>query len=153
MKVVENSQERLVIEDRPWFMWLFLPPMGAGAVITAVAGQYESWGETLLVLALGSGVLWVAWKFAPFQRITFDRPSGRLVHRVSRLNGSFSWDKSLAEIERAIDGSYWVDGARLERVVLMTSSGRYPLESGFTGLSRAKVIEAINDWLNAEGSA
>ncbi|MEM0947921.1 MAG: hypothetical protein AAGK37_10975 [Pseudomonadota bacterium] len=150
MKVVEATDDRLTIEDRPWFLWLFLPPMGLGAVATALAGRYSSYGETALVLTLGLGVLWVAWYYAPFQRFVFDRASGRFTHRVGRLTGSLNFERDLSSIERAVSGPYWVDGSRLERVVLKVSDGHYPLESGFTGLSRAKVTEAINDWLDAD---
>lgn len=148
MKIVEHTGDRLTIEDRPWFLWLFLPPMALGAILTALTGQYDSWGETLLVLALGLGMSWVVWKFMPFQRFVFDRPSGAFTHRVHRVTGSQSWTLDLSEIELAISGPYWIDGSRLERVVLKTNSGRYPLESGFTGLSRTKIVNAINGWLS-----
>lgn len=147
MKVVETNPDRLVIEDRPWFLWLTLPVMGLAALVAALTGNVDGWAETLLVAALGAGSLWVAWQFAPFQRFTFDRTANTFTHHVRRLAGQQSWVRPLADIRRAADEGNWSDGSRLERVTLLTTDGRHPLESGFSSASKAPVIRAINDWL------
>ncbi len=148
MKITRTSPDRLIIEDRPWFLWLLLPGLGAPSLFAALTGQVDGWGATLLVAALGIGALWVAWHYAPFQRFTFDRSTGTLTHQVTRLNGTKSWERPLTDIRRAADEGHYSDGSRMQRVTLLTTDGRYPLESGFTSSSRAPVIAAINDWLD-----
>ena len=150
MKVTETTPERLVIEDRPWLLWVMLYGMGGGALFAALTGQADGWGVTLLVAALGLGAIWVAWHFLPFQRFTFDRPSATFTHEIRRLTGRQSWSRPLSEIRRATDEGSWSDGNRLERVTLLTKDGPYPMEAGFTGTPRAPVIRAINDWLGPE---
>ena len=147
MKIVEQTQARLVIEDRPWFLWIILPCLGIPAIVSALTGNVDGWAGTIIVASIGIGALWVAWHFAPFQRFIFDRDTATFVHKVARLNGSQTWEKPLKDIRRAADEGHWSDGARLERVTLLTQDGRYPLESGYTGFSRKAVIDSINNWL------
>ncbi len=149
MKIVEQTPERLVIEDRPWFLWIILPCLGTPAIFSALTGGVDGWIPSLLVLCIGVAALWVAWHFAPFQRFTFDRKTLTFTHQVTRLIGSQAWEKPLSDIRRAADEGHWSDGSRLERVTLLTEDGRYPLESGFTGFSRKAVIDEINGWLEA----
>ena len=147
MKVIETTPDSLVIEDTPWFLWVFMIGMGLVTLANALTGRVDGWGATLLVGTLGAGLLWVAWRFLPFQRFTFDRASGVFTHQVRLLTGSQTWQRPLSDIRRAADEGHWSDGARLERVTLLTAEGRYPLESGFSGTSRSTVIRAINDWI------
>ena len=147
MKVAETTPDRLVIEDRPWFLWIILPILGAPALFAALTGQVDGWGATILVAALGFGTFWVLWHFAPFQRFTFDRSAGTFTHEVYRLRKYRVWERPLSDIRRAADEGHWSDGSRLERVTLLTTDGRHPLESGFSSQKRKPVIEAINAWL------
>ena len=147
MNIVEQTPKRLVIEDRPWFLWIILPCLGVPAVFSALTGGVDGWVATIIVLAIGIAALWVAWHFAPFQRFTFDRDAQTFTHNVTRLNGSRTWETPLSDIRRAADEGHWSDGNRLERITLLTEDGRYPLESGFTGFSRKAVIDEINSWL------
>lgn len=150
MKVVLSTPDQLVIEDRPWFLWVTLPVLGAPAIIAALTGQVDHWAATLVVLGMGVGCFWVLWRFAPFQRITFDRATGTFTHTIHRLNGAQSWDRPLSDIQRAADEGHYSDGTRLERVTLLTNDGRHPLESGFSSQDRAGIISQINTWLGTE---
>ena len=147
MKVIENTSDQLVIEDRPWFLWITLPILGGPALVSALTGQFDGWATTMLVAALGIGMFWILWRFAPFQRMIFDRTTNTFIHHVHRLTGRRTWDMPLTEIRRATEERDPSDSSRLERVTLLTNSGRYPLESGFTSQPRTPVIQAINTWL------
>ncbi len=149
MKIVSSDVERLVIESRPWFLWLILFGLGAMAVVSALTGRVDGTFETVLVFLLGLGALWVGWRFEPFQRFEFDRATDTFTHTLTRLNGSEVWTRPLSGIERAAEEGSWSDGARSQRVTLLTKDGRYPLESGFTGFARQPLIDAINQWLDA----
>lgn len=147
MKIVLSTADRLVIEDRPWFLWITLPLLGGPALFAALTGRVEGWGTTILVGCLGAGAFAVLWHFAPFQRFIFDRPAATFTHEIHRLTGRQVWTRPLADIRRAADEGNWSDGARLERVTLLTRDGRHPLESGFSSTSKAPIIKTINDWL------
>lgn len=147
MKVTLTTPDRLVIEDRPWFLWISLYGLSATFFFAALTGRTGGAVITLVVLLLGAGALAVGWHFAPFQRFTFDRPSNTFTHAIRRPSGAQIWERPLSEIRRAADEGHWSDGSRMERVTLLTEDGPHPLESGFSGQSRAHVIKAINDWL------
>ena len=148
MKVIETTPDRLVIEDRPWFLWIILTLLGTSSIIAGFGGQTAGPTETTVVFVVGLGAFGVLWHFAPFQRFTFDRSSGVFTHRVIRVTGRKTWERPLSDIRRAADEGNWRDGARLERITLLTHDGnRHPLESGFSSQSRKPVIDAINEWL------
>ncbi len=147
MKIIENTSDRLIIEDRPVFLWVVLFGIGFAALASLLAGRVEGTFETIVVMALGIGVIWVGWRYEPYQVYEFDRSSGMFTHRLTRVTGSETFERSLSEINRATDEGHWDEGTRSHRVTLITKDGPYPLESGFTGIDRKKVIEAINQWL------
>ena len=154
MKVIESTPDLLVIEDRPWFLWIILGVLGASSVLAGFSGQTAGPTETTVVFVVGLGAFGVLWHFAPFQRFTFDRTSGVFTHRVIRVTGRRTWERPLSDIRRAADEGNRRDGARLERITLLThDTDRHPLESGFSSQSRKPVIDAINEWLagGAEG--
>lgn len=150
MKVTEETEDRLLIEDRPLFLWVMLFGLGFVSLISALTGRVDGLMETVLVASLGAGMLWVGWRFEPYQAFEFNRDTGIFTHKMQRLTGSETWTRPIAEIRRATDEGNWDDGTRSHRVTLLTENGAYPLESGFTSLDRRATIDAINRWLGAE---
>lgn len=154
MKVIETTPDRLMIVDRPWFLWIILTLLGTSSIIAGFSGQTAGPTETNVVFVVGLGAFGVLWHFAPFQRFIFDRQNGVFTHRVIRITGRKTWERPLSEIRRAADEGNWRDGARLERITLLTHDGdRHPLESGFSSQSRRPVIDAINEWLAGDEQA
>ena len=85
MKIVENTDRRLVIVHRPWVMGGCIWLMGLAALYGAITGkQIGSLAEHILVAALGVGVTFTAWYWFAFLRITFDRDNGQVEHRSLR---------------------------------------------------------------------
>jgi hypothetical protein len=150
MKIVENTDRRLVIEHRPWFLAGMIWAMGLAAVYAAVTGKgMRGPGEHLLVAALGVGVVWVAWYWFAFLRITFDRDTGQVEHRSLRLIGSRSKFLDLTKVRGArIEGNRSDEGARLTRLVLDTEDGTAALEYGYGSGDRAAQETAVNEWLS-----
>ncbi len=147
MRTVYESAEHLVIEDRPWLYAVLLWIMGIAALWNALTGQLHGAFETLLVLALGTGTIWIAWGFFPYQRFIFDRARNTFTRRIARVNGAATSTLPITQIERAATQSDWSEGTRLERVVLLTRDGPYPLEFGFGSTPRRDVVATINGWL------
>ena len=153
MKIVQTTPRRLVIEDRPWFLWLLLPVLALPSLYASLTGQIDGVWTTLLVGGLGAGMLWIVHHFAPFQRLTFDRDTGLFTHDLYRITGRARFERPLAEIKCAADEGHYSDGTRLSRVTLLTTDGRHPLESGFSSRNPKPVIQVINAWLTETGDA
>lgn len=152
MRVVENTDRRLVIEHRPWFLAGMIWLMGLAALWSAVTGaDMDGWAERLLVLALGLGTCWAAWYWFAFLRITFEREGGTVEHRAIRPLGSRTRVMDLGIVQGARLEANWSDGARLTRLVLETERGRAPLEFGYSGADRTALEAAVNEWLTRPG--
>lgn len=150
MRIVEKSGARLVMEDRPWSLAVWLWTMGLGALSAVLLGQLDGAVESVLVGLLGLAATGVAWYFFPFQRITFDRESGTMTRRIARVSGATEVALPLGGIRRAASqGSFSDGGTRLERIALLTDDGPYPLEFGFGSAPRGALIREINEWLGA----
>ena len=148
MKIVENTDRRLVIEHRPWVVAGIMWAMGLAALYAAISGkQITSPGEHLLVAALGAGLTWAAWYWLAFLRITFNRDTGKVEHRSLRPIGSRSKFLDLAKVRRARTEADWGDSARLTRLVLDTENGVTALEYGYGSGDRAALETAVNEWL------
>jgi hypothetical protein len=153
MKIVENTDRRLVIEHRPWVLAGIIWAMGLAALYGAITGkQINSLTEHVLVAALGVGVTWAAWYWFAFLRITFDRDTGQVEHWSLRPIGSRSKFLDLARITRARIEANWSDGGvRLARLVLDTEDGIAALEYGYGTGDRAMLETAVNEWLTRPG--
>ena len=149
MRITHETHERLIIEDRPWFVAGMVWLLGLAAISAVVTGQMDGIGEAILVLALGIGAAAIALHFLPFQRLEFDRANNTFTRTIARVTGSKQEVRLLSTIRQAASQGDWSEGGtRMERVALLTDDGPYPLEFGFTGTSRSDVIQAINAWLN-----
>ena len=153
MKVVEDTREELILEDTPTFLAAMVWFMGLLLLALAITGSEDGPGVKLLLGLLGLGITAMAWHFFPFQRITFSRTDAEMVRRIARITGANTDSLAIPSIERAASQGNWSDGTRMERVVLLTADGPYPLEFGYSGTSRKPVIDAINQWLEAEDPA
>ena len=154
MKIVENTDRRLVIVHRPWFIAGFMWLMGFTALYGAITGkQIGSLGEYVLVAALGVGVTFAAWYWFAFLRITFDRDTGQVEHRSLRPICSRSKFIDLARVNGAsIESNRNSDGGLMTRLVLDTEDGPAVLVYGFAGTDRAALEQqAVNEWLTRSG--
>ncbi|MEM8632949.1 MAG: hypothetical protein AAGF74_17110 [Pseudomonadota bacterium] len=149
MKLVSNSYDCLVIEDRPVFWTLTVWLMGAGAMIAVLSGQTDGFWQAAMVFGLGAGIMVFAWYCFPFQRLTFDRRRGHLIRRIARVTGGRDDVMELRQIQRAALQSHWGEETRMERLALLTDGGPVPLEFGYFSQTRAPLVAIINAWLDA----
>ena len=147
MKIVENTDRRLVIVHRPWVMAGIVWTLGLAALFGAVTGkQIGSTAEHVLVAALGIGVSFAAWYWFAFLRITFDRDKGQVEHRSLRPFGSRSKFIDLAKVREARIEMDWSNRVHLSRLALDTEDGMAALEHGYGSADRG-LARAINEWL------
>ncbi|MHA1537668.1 MAG: hypothetical protein ACTSUD_08940 [Alphaproteobacteria bacterium] len=152
MKIVENTDRRLVIVHRPWVMAGLIWTMGLAALYGAITGkQIHSLAEHVLVAALGLGVTFAAWYWFAFLRITFDRDTGQVEHRALRPFGTRRKFLDLDRVRGARIEANWSENARLTRLALDTEDGVAALEYGFGSGDRAALETAINEWLTRPG--
>ena len=153
MKIVENTDRRLVIVHRPWLMAGIVWTLGLATLYGAITGkQIDSLAEHLLVAALGVGVTFAAWYWFAFLRITFDRDTGQIEHRSLRPIGSRSKFIDLEKVNGArIEASRTDKGIRMTRLSLDTEDGIAKLEYGYGRTDRTALETAVNEWLTRPG--
>ncbi len=152
MKIVENTDRRLVIVHRPWVMAGIVWALGLAALYGAVTGkQIGSTAEHVLVAALGIGVTFAAWYWFAFLRITFDRDTGQVEHRSLRPFSSRSKFLDLAKVRGARIQAQWHENARMTRLALDTEDGVAALEYGYGSADREALEAAVNEWLTRPG--
>ena len=152
LRVLEDTPERLVLEDRPWFLGLLL----AGCILFSVAMLIIGIVERDLLLAgamaiFGAGA-WAAFNMAVRRgRLTLDRASGRAVWVVRTKTGlrEESWD--LTEIARAVLDTHDDEGVSYRpSLAFRTAQAPVALRAGFgPEPSARRAVEAINRFLDA----
>ncbi len=152
MKIVENTDRRLVIEHRPWVIAGLVWVMGLAALYGAITGkQIDSLAEHILVATLGIGVTFAAWYWFAFLRITFDRDTGQVEHRALRPFGSRSRFIDLAKVRGARLEANWSENIRLTRLALDTEDGVAALEYGYGSADRTALENAVTEGLTRPG--
>lgn len=157
MKVIEDTPDRLVLEDRPWLLGSVLI-IGILIFLALAMGTYDV--TIWLGIGFGLAALLLAVCFVAFVRrvlVLFDRSAGALVIRTRSLMGQ--GEKTLplsdvtgAEVETSRSTSTNNDGgtsiSTTHRPVLATRSGAVPLTQVFSsGNGAERIAFAINAWL------
>ncbi|MHA3977991.1 hypothetical protein ACW9UR_09935 [Halovulum sp. GXIMD14794] len=148
MRVLHDSDERLVVAGRPGpAAWM---TAGMGMILAVVAltgnGADERW-ERLVPGLLGLGLLGLAWMAFPWTRTVFARAEGVAVHEERRLLHRRLTAIPLHAVEGAQVEAEWNEGSRQTRLTLLTADGSLPLERSYGSGDRRAVETAINDWL------
>lgn len=149
MRTVHHTRHRLVIESRPWFLAVTVWGMGIAGLWTALFGGIQNFAVQSVLLGLALTTLALAhWGF-PYQRFTFDRRTAVFVRRIARITGAKTETLSLIDVDCAAAEADREENARMERIVLLTRRGRYPLEFGYYSSPRGPTVATINAWLRA----
>lgn len=154
MKVAEDTTQRLIIEDRPIALSLFLLLMvlAFGAVGAALLFRGEIWG--LMFIVIGSGIPFgFMFLFVRRVQVVFDRTENRVDFHRKNLLRSRHHDLPLADIARAeLQVSKNLKGPDNYRAALVVdagpNAGHHPITIAYTsGNDHARCVEAINTWL------
>jgi hypothetical protein len=163
MRIVEATQDRLTLDERPWVLGGILIAVILFMLFLALATFADApWLG--LGMALGAGLFGLC--FVIFVRrviVIFDRPAGAVVIRSASLLGQTETTLPLAGIrgagvETRVSSSSSSSGGRSQthRTVLQFHDGAEPhpltqIHSGGQGADRA--AQAINIWLGLRAEA
>lgn len=149
MKIVEQSKQRMVVRHEPWWLVGAMILMGLAPIYAALfkAETFDSLAQQALVVCIGVATLIGAWWIAPVVTLDFDRRSGRVIFRETRLFLPKVRSFDLAGVARAMVEAHWDDGNRLTRLVLRTADGVIAVENGYSSAERDEIAQQINDWL------
>ncbi|MEM9045606.1 MAG: hypothetical protein AAGC81_13015 [Pseudomonadota bacterium] len=150
MKIVENTDEKLVLSSRPWVFAGMIWLAGFGLIANGVFALGEDM-DTLWMrascAAMGLVLCGLAWRYIPFITVEFDRARGQMLHQSHRLIRPGWFKLDLDRIKRARLEAQWSDSSRTTRLVLEIEGDVVPLEYGGGAKSHYEIVEAINEWL------
>ena len=161
MKILENTPDRLTLEDRPWVLGIILTLAILFPLLLALATWRESpWlGLAMGLVAALFGIAFVA--FVQRVIVIFDRDAGVVVIRTSSLTGQTEATHALPEISRAgvettVNRSAPSSGGKgstsqTHRTVLHVAGKVVPLTDDHSaGDGAERMAAAINTWLAKE---
>lgn len=157
MKTVEETRNRLVLEDKPWILGGLLI-VGILFFLALALGLRSA--SVWLTLGFGLAAVLISCLFVVFvQRVVviFDRYAGTVVIRRRSLNGETEQSLPLvivtgADVETSRSISSAGSGGRstsiTHRPVLVTRSGPVPLTQIYSsGQGAERIAAVINRWL------
>ena len=149
MQITQNTDRRLVIEHRPWLLGGAVWLTGLTTLYFGLAGGgSEGPVARSVAVAVGGAMVFAAWYWFAFLRITFDRARGEVEHVSRRPFGTRAKYLQLARVRGAcIEANWDSEGVRLTRLALDTEDGRAQLEYGYSGGDRRALEQAVNEWL------
>jgi len=161
MQVLENSHDRLVVEDRPVLLGCLLAiailvPTGVGLAMLTAGNLAGLW------LLLGAAFLAIPFVvFLRRVRVIFDRGTGSVTLRSASLLGESEQRLSLADIrkvgvETSVSRQTTPGGSvsRTHRAVLYLADSTVPLTEVYSGGDgAARIAEVITLWLGLPPSA
>jgi hypothetical protein len=154
MKVIHRSDTLLVLEDRPWFIGIFMIAMS----LCFVAGGMAMMGKGMVLggaffAMFGGGIpLLIAALMVRRVRLTLDRSTGQLSRTVRSVRGLSQQDFALDRLTKAAVGvSYDSDGNTYRtELALVDPPATVPFTSYYTnGRKPEAMAKAVNDWLAA----
>ena len=153
MKIVEDSETRLVVEDRPWGLGLILIMF---ILATAWGGfdefQSGNWPVSLLLFGISGVIFWALNRYVQLGRLVLDKTNGTAKWSARSASRSVRLDWPLEEVRRSVVETRRDDGETY-RITLLFDNGRdpLPLTPYFSGLGRHEAIKTrINEFLGAE---
>jgi fermentation-respiration switch protein FrsA (DUF1100 family) len=150
MRILVETENRLVVEHRPRLACAIMGSLGLLAVLAAlhdllIAGAAPD-KDNLIGLVMGMVCLFGAVLFYRETITTFDRTSGRVTWHQRGVNFTRSDSARLEQIRQVVVGSHQSGGA--SRVALVLEERTIPLMFGFHGLGgNPRIAARIRDFL------
>lgn len=160
MKIIQQTDDTLIIEERPWFSAVV---MGGFALIFAVIGILmlkDGLAGGLILLAISGAIFFAVYRLVEHFQLIFSRPGKTVEFR----NKSLYQDKRQKYPLSEINGSYVQEKhststngttKKMSRINLTRTNGgeQLPMTNSFTtGEEYQQISETINAWLDHENS-
>jgi hypothetical protein len=152
MKVIHRTDSVLILEDRPWFLGVFLILMALcfifGGMAMVGAGQWL--GGAFFALFGGGLPLLIAALMVRRVRLTLDRSTGQLTRTMRSVRGLSQESHPLDRLTKASVGvSTDSDGNTCRTELQLADPPQVvPFTSYYTnGRKPETMAQAVNDWL------
>ncbi len=153
MKIVTDTPQLLVLDDRPWILGI---GMGAGVLAFVYAALQEVWDGNWGGLGFLLGAVAFLGAMAVFVRrtqVVANAAEGWIELRSRTILGYTAVRHQIGEVERAIVETQRGDDSDTHRVTLIIpegeSAGRHPVTPVYSSGDGAHLAaKALNVWLN-----
>jgi hypothetical protein len=154
MKVIHRSDTLLVLEDRPWFLGVFLIAMALAFIFGGLAmmGEGMALGGAFFALFGGGVPILIAALMVRRVQLTLDRSTGHLTRTMRSVRGLTKESHMLERLNSAkVAVSYDSDGNTYRTELQLTDPDQtVPFTNYYTNGKKPEVMaQAVNDWLDA----
>lgn len=152
MKVIHRSQSVLILEDRPWFLGIFLILMALSFIFGGMVMMGEGqlfWGAVFAMFGGGLPLL-IAALMVKRVRLTLDRSTGQLTRTMRSVRGLAEESHPLDRVTIATVGvSIDSDGNTYRTELQLADPPQVvPFTSYYTnGRKPETMAQVVNDWL------
>jgi hypothetical protein len=154
MKVIHRSDTLLMLEDRPWFLGLFLVFFALVFAFGGLAmmGEGKILGGAFFAL-FGAGIpLLIAALMVRRVRVSLDRSTGQITRIERSVRGLTRTTYALDRLQEARVGvSYDSDGNTYRTELRLTGPEETVIFTSYytSGRKPEAMAEAVNDWLTS----
>lgn len=156
MKVLRESADELVIEEKPWFLGLMLAVFVLGFAAAALAAAFDGhWLAALGLGALAASFAWVSARVVERVWLVLDRRAGTVELRRRNFGRFRRQGWPLARLEAVALQSDFGEGSRTYRLALRLQGEPAPLPMTRyyqSGRGTEACAKAASDWLSRYGA-
>ncbi len=153
MKVTRNTENQLIVEERPWIIGAILSAVTL--IVVGIGANMILSGELLGLLVIATAAMPLLFMFIFVRRVqvVFHRPEGWVEIRRQNMRTRSTVRHELSEISGASVQTSQSGDSPTHRVVLNIpkgqSAGEHPLTIYYvSGRGSERAASAINGWLN-----
>ncbi|MGB3654411.1 MAG: hypothetical protein WBA41_24825 [Rivularia sp. (in: cyanobacteria)] len=153
MKVVQRSQNLLILQERPLFLWIIAGvsiPLGFFIIASLIKNQdNQFWTILLGGVFIASGLFSIY--VSPFATYRFDRTLGNFILKRKGLSGIKVIKYHLNEIKDVqVEESISSDGNTYRVTIVLVSGEQLPLTHYYTSgkSGKYKAVSCIKSFLN-----
>jgi len=156
MRIRENTPDRLIVEDQPWFLGAILIAFMLGFALGAITSLSKGdGGAALLFLGLAAGIGLVFTFLVERVWLVLDRGTGSVELRRRSLRRFRTDGFDLSELEYALVQTDYDSEGNTYRLVLKRRDQQapVPVTAYFSGNQSGtqRMARAIDDWLGTGG--
>lgn len=161
MKLIQNTDDILIIDDKPWVAGLAIAGFGMVFAVLGVQKLLEGSTSGAIMILVSAAFFYGFYRFVERLQVVFNRPEGTVEFRKKSIQRYRKESYPLADIESAdIDQKYARSNSQsrgsnkaptiIYQISLLRKSGGEPIliNNGHrSGKEYPRIHEAINNWL------